>query len=250
MQWISDSFLYDFFYNVLIGLTNLFPSASIGVAVIALTIIVKLILVPLTYRSIKNQIIQKKLQPKLNEIKKNVTDTKEQSEQIMALYREHKTNPFAGCLLVIIQIPIIFALYAVFLQGLEITPDKLYGFIRIPTELHTMFLGLDLTDKSIILAVLAGLSQFIQMQLSPALRATKQDKNKPQEELPAQQQFMESMQKSMKYSMPVMIGIFGYLVPAAVALYWVVSNIFTIIQELVIRKKMIASEAETTALES
>jgi YidC/Oxa1 family membrane protein insertase len=238
MQWISNTFLYEFFYNVLIGLTNLFPGASIGVAVIILTIIVKLLLAPLTYRSIKNQVIQKKLQPKLAEIKKNVTDTKEQSQQIMALYREHKTNPFAGCLLILIQIPIIFALYAVFLQGLEIIPDRLYSFISAPAELHTMFLGLDLTGKSIILAVLAGLSQFTQMQLSPALRSAKKDKRESTEELSTQQQFTESMQKSMKYSMPVMIGIFAYIVPAAVALYWVVSNIFTIVQELVIRKKI------------
>src|SRR5580704_10130713 len=97
-------------YNALIWLTTGL-GGSIGLAVIALTLVVKIILSPLSYSSIKSQIEQKKLQPLMDDIKKKYPDKKEQSEKMMELYKEHKTNPFAGCLLLLLQLPVIIALY-------------------------------------------------------------------------------------------------------------------------------------------
>lgn len=189
-----------------------------------------------------NQITQKKLQPELARIKKEYPEKQEQSKKIMELYKEHKTNPFSGCLLVVIQIPIIFALYTVFLQGLEIVPEKLYSFVIAPETLNLTFLSVDLAEKSIVFALIAGLSQFIQLRLSPAM----QNPTPPTEkkEKTTQEELAENMQKSMKYAMPVMITIVAYLVPAAVALYWIVSNVFTIIQETVIRRRIATQQIQ------
>lgn len=248
--WISNTFIYDFFYNALIGLANLFPGASIALGVIVLTILVKLLLSPLTYKSIMNQIAQKKLQPLLSEIKEKYPDKQEQSQKIMELYKEHKTNPFSGCLLILIQLPIIFALYAVFLQGLEIVPDNLYAFVRVPESLHLGLFGIDMASKSLILAIVAGLSQFVQLHLSPAMQDSKKEKEiKTESKQGMPEEMAQNMQKSMKYAMPVMIGVFGYLVPSAVALYWTVSNIFTILQEIVIRKRVEKKEAQEKSVE-
>ncbi|MCD8495142.1 MAG: YidC/Oxa1 family membrane protein insertase [Candidatus Pacebacteria bacterium] len=234
-QLITNGFLYKLFYNILIGITDLLPGASIALAVIALTLLVKIILIPLTYRSIKSQIQQKKLQPLLSEIrKKYADDQKKQSEAILQLYKDHKTNPFAGCFLIIIQIIVIIPLYYVFLK-LDIYPELLYGFISAPEALNEMFLGVNLAQQSMVFAALAGLSQFAQLYWSPAMKEEPVSSDEPPT---AQEEMMKGMQKSMKYTMPIMITVVAYIVPAAVALYWIVSNLFTIAQEINIRKKL------------
>jgi YidC/Oxa1 family membrane protein insertase len=248
--FITNSFLYKVFYNALIGFTEIFPDASIGVGVILLTILVKAILIPLTYRSIKNQIQQKKIQPILSEIKAQYPDDqKKQSEEIMRVYREHKTNPFSGCILIIIQIIVIIPLYYVFLN-LDVYPELLYKFIQAPDVLNPIFLGINLAEKSIILALLAGVAQFTQLYFSPAMRDTAESKPETNSSsAPSQAQMMQGMQKGMKYTMPIMITVFAYLVPSAVALYWIISNLFTIGQELVIRKRLEKKEAEPVIVE-
>lgn len=244
-QFIMNGFLYQLFYNALIGLTNIFPGAMIGLGVIALTLIVKTFLIPLTYRSIKSQIQQKKLQPLLAAIRKEHKDDKQkQSEEILKLYKEHKTNPFAGCFLIIIQIFIIVPLYYVFLR-LDIYPDILYGFISAPESLNEIFLGINLAEQSVIFALAAGISQFIQLRLSPAMQDATKKKDTDEEGSP-QEEMMKGMQKSMKYTMPIMITVIAYIVPAAVALYWIVSNIFTIGQEISIRKRLARKEEQAT----
>lgn len=220
--------LYVPLYNALIWLTSIF-GGSIGVAVIALTLVVKIILSPLSYSAIKSQIEQKKLQPLVEDLKKKYPDQKEQSQKMMELYKEHKTNPFAGCLLILLQLPVIIALYRVFLGGAVITTTDLYSFVHAPAMIQTIFLGLSMSARGvIILAILAGVSQYLQMLLSPSMQSTKRGKD---EKLDTQTQMAESMTKSMRYTMPIMIAFFGYAVPGAVALYWIVSNIFMIAQE-------------------
>jgi YidC/Oxa1 family membrane protein insertase len=226
---------YTPLYNALIFLTGAF-GGSLGWAVIGLTLVVKIILSPLSHKSIVSQIEQKKLQPLVDELKKKYPDQKEQSAKLMELYKEHKTNPFAGCLLIILQLPVIIALYQVFLAGAAIIPAELYSFIHAPVNVNVMFLGLDMAAKgSIILAVLAGLSQFLQMHLSPAMQSTntaKVDSSDMQAKMAA------TMTSSMKWTMPIMIAVFGYAVPGAVAVYWIVSNIFMIAQERFVMSRM------------
>lgn len=222
-------------YNALIGMTVLF-GGSIGWAVVGLTVLVKIILSPLSHLSIKSQIEQKKLQPLITELRKKYPDQKEQSQKLMELYKEHKTSPFAGCFLILLQLPIIIALYQVFLNGSGIIPEMLYSFIPSPETVNTVFLGIDMASKSIILAILAGVSQFFQMYWSPAMQ---KDPNEPKPDAnDMQANLARNMQVSMKYVLPIMIVVFAYAVPSAVALYWIISNIFMMVQEKIVTKKL------------
>jgi YidC/Oxa1 family membrane protein insertase len=213
-------------YNALVFLTTLL-GGNIGLGVIALTLVVKLVLSPLSHASIKSQIEQKKLQPLVDNLKKQYPDQKEQSAKLMELYKEHKTNPFAGCLLLLLQLPVIIALYRVFLGSATLSGTELYSFVHLPAMIHTVFLGINMSARNIILAILAGLSQFLQMHFSPSM----QNVAKPTNTDDKSALMASSMTTSMKYTMPIMIAFFGYAVPAAVTLYWIISNVFMIAQE-------------------
>lgn len=207
---------------------------DIGFAVIILTILVKFILFPLSRKSIRSQLAMKKLEPLLKQIKKDYPNKEEQAKKTFELYKEHKVNPFSGLVVVLIQIPVIFALYYTFYKGLYFTTDNLYTFVSLPLNIHTMFLGLiDVHGKSIVLALLAGLTQFLQARLMMPKKEVV-----PGEVPTFAEQMQASMATNMKYVLPVIITLIAYKISAAVALYWVTSNIFTILQELYVRKNI------------
>lgn len=240
MQTLWNTVFYEPIYNALIFIINTITLGDIGFAIILLTLVVKFILSPLTKKSIKSQILMKKMEPELKQIKKDFPDKQEQAKKTFELYKKHGTNPFSGCLVILLQLPVIFALYFVFYKGLgNLNTGPLYSFIQIPENLHANFLGLiDMGGKSIVLALLAGVSQFIQGYLASPI--------KPKVEvLPAgtakepktfQEQMADSMQMNVKYVLPVFIAIIAYQISAGVALYWITSNIFTIVQEWYIRR--------------
>lgn len=224
-----NMFFYEPLYNALIFLTGIVP--DIGIAVVILTILVKLILYPLQTKSIKSQIALKEIQPELDAIKEKFPKKEDQSRATFALYKDKKINPFSGCLLVLVQIPIIIALYQVFLRGLLGHDGFLYSFVSLPENVSTMFLGLiDISKKSILFAVLAGVTQFFQARLSLS-RNTVDQKDKS-----FKGEFMRSMNMQVKYILPVFVGIIAYQVSGAVALYWTTSNLFGVFHELRIRK--------------
>lgn len=213
-------------------MVDIVPGGEIGIAVIILTILVKIILFPLSKRSIENQIKTSALTPELNKIKASGASKEEQARQTFELYKKYKTNPFSGCLLVLIQIPIIFALYYVFRQGLNFDPANLYSFIKAPEKVNMVFLGiLDLGSKSLFLAILAGVSQYFQARLMP----------KPEPNTATagsfQDSFQKSMQVQMKYVFPFLVAFIAYSVSGAIALYWVTSNIFAVFQQIYLNKK-------------
>lgn len=220
--------------NVLVFLTS-FLGGNLGLAVIAMTIFVKLLLLPFAYASLKSQFAMKKIQPKINEIKKQYTDNVEQSKKIMELYKETNTSPFAGCLPVIIQLPIIIGLYQVFLKGVSFEPTMLYSFVNIPTHISDSFLGIIMSQKSYLLAILAGVAQYFQLKFSPSMQNNVSDDNSTKDPTSV---MMENMQKNMKYVLPVMITLFTLVVPAAVALYWITTSIVTLIQEFWMSKQI------------
>lgn len=220
--------------NALIGLTS-FLWGNLGLAVIALTILVKLVLYPFSFSSTKHQIALKKLQPLLDEIKKKYPDKNEQAKRTMELYKEHKANPLAGCLPILIQIPLIIGLYQVFLKGTTIDATILYSFITAPETISSTLVGIDLTSKSVLFALLAGITQYVQLKLSPMNIQSEESKSGDKD---PQTEMMENMQKMMKYFLPIMITIFAFVVPAAVALYWIITNLFTIGQEMYIYKQL------------
>jgi len=176
------------------------------------------------------------LEPEIARIRdEHKNNQEEQARRTMALYKEHGVNPFSGCVMLLIQLPILIALYRVFLVGVNSAGAHLYSFISLPESLHTEFLGLiNLTETSIFLAALSGLTQFIQIKLSIPATA-----NKPSSLAQTQQKqdISHIMTTQMKYIMPGIIFVIGLRFPAAVSLYWTTMNLFAIIHEMIVRKK-------------
>jgi len=233
MIHLWDIALYKPLVNVLAFFVSIIPGGDVGVAVIILTILVKTLLFPLSQRSIENQAKMNLLNPELKKIKENKASKEEQAKQTFELYKKHKTNPFSGCLLVIIQIPIIFALYYVFMKGVKFDSNYLYPFIHAPQNINMNFLGiLDIeSKKGLFLAILAGLSQFFQAYFMPKLKQPKESGGSFQES------FAKSMNMQMKYVFPFIVAFITYSVSGAVALYWITSNIFAIGQQIYAKKK-------------
>jgi YidC/Oxa1 family membrane protein insertase len=232
MSNIWNIVLYKPLLNVLAFLVSIVPGGDVGVAIIVLTLIVKFALFPLSQRSIESQIKMNSLAPELKKIKESGASKEEQAKQTFELYKQNKTNPFSGCLLVLIQIPIIFALYYVFLKGINLESGMLYSFIQAPERMNMIFLGvLDLTQKSLMLAILAGISQYFQAFFMPKQVFSEQGSSSFQEN------FTKSMQTQMKYIFPLIVTFFAYSISGAVALYWITSNIFAVGQQIYANKK-------------
>ncbi|MEN9614242.1 MAG: hypothetical protein RLZZ347_549 [Candidatus Parcubacteria bacterium] len=226
---------YQPLYNGLIFLIGHLPWVDAGVAVILFTALVKLAIFPLSRKSIATQMQMKSIEGDMALIKVKYKDNKEeQARQTMKLYRDRKINPFSGFLVVLIQFPIIIALYWVFYKGglPHINTDVLYSFVPTPETVNMIFLGLvDISKKSVYLALLASVTQYFQIKYSmptlpPSNGTTPSFKD----------DFMKSMNIQMRYGMPVIVFFAAYNFSAVIALYWITSNLFGIGQELYMRK--------------
>ena len=243
MQYLWNTIFYQPIYNILIFIIDNITFGDVGFAIILVTIIVKLVLSPLTYKSIKSQILMKRMEPELKKLKKDFPNKEEQARKTFELYKKYGTNPFSGCLVILLQLPVIFALYYVFYKGISIDTSIIYSFVQAPAILHTNFLGLiEMGKQSLFLGIFAGVTQFIQGYLSSPLKAKKLEIVKEvgaiEEPKTFQEQLSDSMQMNVKYVLPVFIAFVAWKISAGVALYWIVSNIFTIIQEWYIRRKL------------
>lgn len=243
MSSLWNTGFYQPIYNILIFIIDNITFGDVGFAIILVTLIVKLVLSPLTRKSIKSQILMKKMEPEIKQIKKNFPNKEEQAKKTFELYKKYGTNPFSGCLVIILQLPVIFALYYVFYRGITIDSSLIYSFIQVPASLHTNFLGLiELGSQSIFLGVFAGVTQFIQGYLSAPIKAKKveivKEIGKVDEPKTFQEQLSDSMQMNVRYVLPVFIAFIAWKISAAVAIYWIVSNIFTIVQEWYISRQL------------
>ena len=218
--------------NILAFLIYVIPGGDVGIAIIILTILVKAALYPLSQRSIESQAKMNLLAPEISKIKAKGLSREEEARHTFELYKTYKTNPFSGCLLVLIQIPIIFALYFVFSRGINFSNGILYSFIHAPEHLNMLFLGLiDISKKSLILAVLAGLSQYIQSFFMPKPNMNMTNPGSFQES------FSKSMHLQMRYVFPFIITFIAYSISGAIALYWMTSNIFATFQQIYAKNK-------------
>ncbi len=239
MHTFWNTIFYQPIYNALIFIMDKVTFGDIGFAIILLTIIVKFILYPLTKKSIRSQILMKKMEPELKQIKKDYPNKEEQAKKTFELYKKYGTNPFSGCLVILIQLPVIFALYYVFYKGITVDQSLIYSFINIPEISHTKFLNLiEMSSKNIPLAILTGLTQFIQGYLSIPIKNKEVNPNNENKPKDFQEALSDSMQTNIKYILPVFIAFVAYQTSAAVALYWITSNIFTIAQEWYIRRSL------------
>src|SRR3989344_6713227 len=201
---IFTTILLQPIFNVLVFLYNTVAFHDLGVAIIALTLLLKIIFYPLNRRAIVSQKALQKIQPKIEELKEKYKDDREKlGSEMMALYKREKINPFSSCLPLLIQLPILIAVYQVFIQGLNgMNLDLLYPGIANPGSLnHIAFGFFDLSVRSIPLAVLAGLAQYWQTKMLMNKREKKGS-------------MASMMNKQMLYMMPVITIVIGSSFPA------------------------------------
>lgn len=201
---------------------------DIGVVIIILTVIIRLILLPSFHKSLKHQRELQKLQPKMKEIKeKHKDDQEKQAAAMMELYRVHKVNPLSSCLPILIQLPLLLALYQVFMRSLNGQElQGLYEFIAHPEHINPMFLNfIDLSAKSnYYLSGLAAILQYLQTRLS-------QNQSTPADDT------TRMMTSYMLYLLPAMTFFFGVQFPAGLALYWVTTTLFGIAQQYYVLRR-------------
>jgi YidC/Oxa1 family membrane protein insertase len=233
-------------FNLLVGITNAVPAHNVGLSILAVTLIVRLLLLPPSLHQARQlQTNQRKMEGLKAELKKiqreHKDDAAKKAEATMALYRQAGINPASGCLPLLIQLPILIALYRVFFIGLSPeTFHLLYSFVDPPAAAQLVFIGIDLTQPSLRLAILAGISQFALMRLAtPAAPQLSGDSEQSA-------QMMVSMQKNMAYIFPAMTVFVSLQLPAALALYWVASTLFGIVQQYLF--KMYLNVASSVAV--
>lgn len=195
---------------------------DLGIAIILLTLVIRVLMFPLFARSQKHQMVAQTIQPHLKRIQKeHAGDPQKQTEAMLALYKEHDFNPFAGFLLLFVQLPVLIALYHIFTA--IFTPEAfsgLYSFVTPPQSLNEMAFGLiNLKEHSIVIVAITALLQYLQgFLMQRHLRSTGNEQ-------------AAMANTTLMFVGPLLtLTIFARL-PAAVTLYWLVSTIFNIAQQ-------------------
>jgi YidC/Oxa1 family membrane protein insertase len=229
---VFHAVVYNPLYNGLVFLVDIIPTHDVGLAVIGLTIIARFILFPLSKRAVQAQMAMKQIAPEVEELKKKHKDDREkQSRAIFDLYKERGIHPFAGFALVLLQFPILIGLYFVFAHGglPSVDTSILYSFVQAPPVVNMDFLGLiNMSERSILLAVLAAVTQYIYTRLSMGPPASK-DPSPVESSLSGD--LAKSFDLQARYILPLMIGGIAFSIVSAAPLYWTTSNIFMIVQE-------------------
>jgi len=227
-------------YNLLLFLTGIVPWGDLGLAIIILTIMVKIVIFPLYAKSVYTQIKLKSIEGKLKELKEKYKDNlNEQSRKMLELYREEKINPLSGFLVLFIQIPVVVTLFYVFKDSFVLRPELIYSFTVAPANIQTDFFGLvDLTmNHHYFISLLTGLAQFWQTKLMLPPRAPKSLQTSG-----GKKSFTEDLAKSMdlqmRYMMPILMVGIAFTLPAAIAFYWITSSLFSAVYETFLIKKM------------
>lgn len=234
MSQIFQVMFYEPILNLLVFLYNVIPGHDIGLAIIVMTVIIKLTLLPLSKQSIKSQKSLQSLQPKIDELKKKYSNNKEElGRAMMQLYKQEKVNPFSSCLPLLIQLPFLWAVFQVFREGLSNQAlSSIYSFIHNPGTINPISLGLvDLSKPNLVLAVLAGAAQFWQAKMMVTKRPEIKSGGAKDEDM------MAVMNKQMLYMMPILTVVIGMTFPGGLALYWLVTTILTALQQLYLFKQ-------------
>src|SRR5690606_11784119 len=224
MSFVWHTFFFDPVYNGLVFFVDVIPGGDVGLSIIAITLVVKFILLPLSAKAARTQRVIREIEPKLAEVKETHKDDREAlARATMSAYKEAGINPFSSILLMFVQIPIIIALYfsvyrggGVPLPGINV--DLLYSFVPTPETVDMIFLGfVDIAQKSLPLAFLAGMTQFIHANLSLPKPAPRKEGV-----IDMKADFTRSMYLNMRYVLPIIIGFVAYTLSASVALYFTI----------------------------
>ncbi|MBI4262520.1 membrane protein insertase YidC [Candidatus Uhrbacteria bacterium] len=228
MFQLYTTIIYQPLFNLFIFFYTVIPGTDLGVAIIAVTIILKLVLLPFAHASLKSQRALQQVQPQLDAIKKQFKDDKtKQTQAMMDLYKKEKVNPFSSCLPLLIQLPFLIAIYQVFQNGIA-SQDLalLYPFVSNPGTLNSIAFGfLDLAKANIILAVLAAAAQFWQTKMMMQKKPEVQSAGAKDEAM------LAGVNKQMMYMMPAMTLLFGITLPSGLMLFWLGTTLFTVLQQ-------------------
>lgn len=237
MMGFFHDFLYVPIYNTLIYLVGVIPGGDGGVAVIALTLIVKVVTLPLTVAAIKTQKAMKAIEPEFKRLKEQYKDDKEkQAQEMFALYKKYNIKPFASLGAILIQIPVLIALFWVFQNEslAQIDTPLLYSFVPVPETISIMFLGIfPIAGASIVLAALAAITQFAHASVAIPVPP----KAAVASAVSMQEEFGRAMALQARFILPLVIGLVAFS-SGAIALYFIASNLFTLAQELLIGRKI------------
>ncbi len=216
---LFHAYIYAPILWVLVFIYNHASFLDLGIAIVILTILVRIVLLPVFYKSAKDQAVMQKLQPKIKELQeRHKSDKEAQAKALVDLYKEHKFNPFAGFIMLLIQLPIFLALFKIFSEELS----------NVAFASHTMLGLFDLSERSIVLALFAAVLQYIQGKLSIP-------KQKVQDKSP-----MASMGNTMILIAPLITLVVLFNLPSALGIYWAVSALFSIIQQIYVNKRVFA----------
>jgi YidC/Oxa1 family membrane protein insertase len=234
MSFLFKIIFYQPILNLLVWLYNVIPGHDIGIAIILMTIIIKMILWPLSRQSIKSQKALQELQPKIEELKKQYAgNQQEMGKAMLDLYRENKVNPFSSCLPLLVQLPFLWAVFRVFQTGLSNgSLDLVYSFIARPEAINAVSFGfLNLAKPNYALALLAGLAQFWQAKMMMSKKPVIDAPESKDESMAA------IMNKQMLYMMPIMTVFIGLTLPGGLSLYWLVTTLLTVLQQKVMFRR-------------
>ncbi|MBI4120068.1 MAG: membrane protein insertase YidC [Parcubacteria group bacterium] len=244
MGEVFNQLIFYPIFNLLVFIYNTLPRSDFGVAIIALTILTRLLFVPLSIKTLRSQKELTMLQPKLKEIQeKYKNDRQALGRATMELYREHKVNPFSGCLPLLIQLPVLIALYQAFRTGLDPKSlDGLYSFVKNPGSINQTSLGfINLTLKNPPLAILAGALQFFQSRLSLVGKSdsgTSQRQGAQREgNIGTGTLGTGAINRQMLYFFPIMVILISWNLPTGLVIYWVVTTIFSILEQWYINRQ-------------
>ncbi len=223
--------IYQPLFNLLIFFYNIIPLFDLGVAVILMTIFIKLILWPLGIKAARSQKEMEEIQPEVKKAQEKYKEDKEkQAKVIMELYKERKVNPFSGILTLFIQLPILISLFQIFRRGLENEEMKhLYSFVANPEitkETYTFLGTIDLSSPHVGLAVLAALGQYIQMKMTVKKKEGEEKKDTA-----------KAIQSQMIYFLPGFTFIILLNIPSVIGLYWIITVLFSVFQQYIIKKE-------------
>ncbi len=193
-----------------------FGFPSWGLAIILFTVIVKSLTLPLTLKSLRSTRRMQRLQPQLQTLQKQYKNDKERlMQEQMALYKEHGVNPVAGCLPMLVQMPVWIALYSALYHLSQTNPEFARPFLWIPNLGLPEFSTDKFPQELPILAVLTGITQWITTRMAMQ---------------PSQDPQQQTMNQVMQF-MPIMFVFFSLSAPAGLVLYWVTSNVYQMVQQ-------------------
>jgi len=206
---------------LLLGMNWVFQyTHNYGIAIILLTIVIKVIFWPLTQKSFESMQTMKKIQPKITQIREKYKNDKEKlNQELMAVYRTYKVNPLGGCLPMLLQIPVFFALYRMLNAAIDLRHEPFMLWINDLTAPDRLHIGIPIPylDGVPVLTILMGISMFVQQKMTPATGDPRQDK--------------------LMLLMPVVFTVFFVNFPSGLVLYWLVNNILSIVQQYWINHK-------------